>query len=410
MQTKNPIDQSLDDIIAANKLTQKRASDAAHKTDTRVVLGPRATKPGKVVKPQGSNARIAFTKRKEELFTETYAALMAPVKEIFTSQYIPRTGAIKLMAINTKLIAERKAAALSGTRNTAIITTPRIMRDSYVPSYSTRSTGPRRGGDSYRPGLRTRGGSPRDKQRTPRSSRVVRDTRSHGKSSRGSSSEKSFEVAPDGSIKVERPSSPQRGIKTESENRVRAEEEQQLSSATMMDLDDRPLSIKGIAPITDHSSKSEGGPATIEINNLDPETTAEDVKVVCSRFGEIRSCICSNGFSQVTYARKAAAQAAMETLDGKKADNDQILRVTLRKTPVFHSSPVPVAIHTPSPIAGPMKLISKAVEGTINNAGTLYLEQLKAAQHMLKVQQHRMAQLQQEEQRIAALRMQADGF
>jgi len=44
----------------------------------------------------------------------------------------------------------------------------------------------------------------------------------------------------------------------------------------------------------------------------------------------------------------------------------------------------------------------------ITNAGTLYSDQLLAAQHMLKVQQHRMAQLHQEEQRISSLRMQAE--
>ncbi|KAF9201347.1 hypothetical protein BGZ49_008395 [Haplosporangium sp. Z 27] len=176
-----------------------------------------------------------------------------------------------------------------------------------------------------------------------------------------------------------------------------------------MDLDDGPLSIKGVAPEPDLSFKGEGGPVTIEIENLDPGTTAEDVKVVCSRFGEIKSCICSNGFSQVTFARKAAGIAAVDMLNGKKADNNQILRVSMRKTPVLHNTlPSPVPIHAPTPIAGPMKLISKAMEGTIKNAGSLYQEQLQSAQHMLKVQQHRMAQLHMEEQRIAALRMQAN--
>lgn len=31
--------------------------------------------------------------------------------------------------------------------------------------------------------------------------------------------------------------------------------------------------------------------------------------------------MCSNGYAQVTYARKAAGQAAIENLHGKKADN-----------------------------------------------------------------------------------------
>jgi len=40
------------------------------------------------------------------------------------------------------------------------------------------------------------------------------------------------------------------------------------------------------------------------------------------------------------------------------------------------------------------------------NAGTLYSDQLLAAQQMLKVQQHRMAQLAHEEQRISSMRTQ----
>ncbi|KAF9895553.1 hypothetical protein BX616_009411, partial [Lobosporangium transversale] len=88
-----------------------------------------------------------------------------------------------------------------------------------------------------------------------------------------------------------------------------------------MDMEDSNLSIKGSAPNSSVTFRGESGPVTIEIENLDPGTTAEDVKYVCSRFGEIRSCICINGFSQVTYARKAAGIAAIENLHGKKADN-----------------------------------------------------------------------------------------
>jgi len=46
---------------------------------------------------------------------------------------------------------------------------------------------------------------------------------------------------------------------------------------------------------------------------------------------------------------------------------------------------------------------------SINNVGSLYQEQLEAAQHILKVQQHRMAQLRMEEQRIQTLRTQPNG-
>ncbi|KAF9574853.1 hypothetical protein EC968_005093 [Mortierella alpina] len=157
-----------------------------------------------------------------------------------------------------------------------------------------------------------------------------------------------------------------------------------------MDTDEGVLLIRGRAPApaeeVNHSD--DNGPATIEVENLDPETTAEDVKV--------------------TYARRAAAMAAVENLNGKKADKDLILRVRLRKHPIFHDVPVIPSPHMPSPIAGPLKLLTQAVKGTIANAGTIYADQVLAAQQMLKVQQHRMAQLQMEEQRIAALRMQAN--
>ncbi|KAG0006537.1 hypothetical protein BGZ65_006876 [Modicella reniformis] len=112
---------------------------------------------------------------------------------------------------------------------------------------------------------------------------------------------------------------------------------------------------------------------------------------------------------EVTYARKAAGLAAVEHLDGKKADNDQILRVTMRKTPVFHSTPfAPTTTHVPSVLSEPIKMLSRAVKGSINNVGSLYQEQLQVAQHILKVQQHRMAQLRMEEQRIQTLRTQGN--
>ncbi|KAF9097600.1 hypothetical protein BGX27_000940 [Mortierella sp. AM989] len=175
-----------------------------------------------------------------------------------------------------------------------------------------------------------------------------------------------------------------------------------------MEADEGMVSIKGSAPNTNVIFRGESGPVTIEIENLDPGTTADDVKYVCSKFGEIKSCMCTNGFAQVTYARKAAGLAAIENLHGKKADNGKILRVTMRKTAILHEESTNASPHAPSPIAGPMKILTKAVQGTITNAGTLYSDQLLAAQHMLKVQQHRMAQLHREEQRISSLRMQTE--
>ncbi|KAF9951795.1 hypothetical protein BGZ72_006753 [Mortierella alpina] len=178
-----------------------------------------------------------------------------------------------------------------------------------------------------------------------------------------------------------------------------------------MDMDmeqpDEMISIKGSAPGSSVAFRGESGPVTVEIENLDPGTTSEDVKYVCSRFGEILSCVCSHGFSQVTYARKVAGQAAVDNLHGKKADNGKVLRVTMLKNPIMHQDFNTPAAHVPTPIAGPMKILTKAVHGTITNAGTIYSDHLLAAQTMLKVQQHRMAQLHQEEERIKSLRLQA---
>ena len=47
-----------------------------------------------------------------------------------------------------------------------------------------------------------------------------------------------------------------------------------------MDLEEGPIVIKGIAPAeVEVSIRGESGPVTIEIENLDPGTTTEDVKV-----------------------------------------------------------------------------------------------------------------------------------
>ncbi|KAF9964427.1 hypothetical protein BGZ70_006476 [Mortierella alpina] len=195
------------------------------------------------------------------------------------------------------------------------------------------------------------------------------------------------------------------------EGRLQAPIPVAMDMAMDMDMDmeqpDEMISIKGSAPGSSVAFRGESGPVTIEIENLDPGTTSEDVKYVCSRFGEILSCVCSHGFSQVTYARKVAGQAAVDNLHGKKADNGKVLRVTMLKNPIMHQDFNTPAAHVPTPIAGPMKLLTKAVHGTITNAGTIYSDHLLAAQTMLKVQQHRMAQLHQEEERIKSLRLQA---
>ncbi|KAF9180602.1 hypothetical protein BGZ51_006082 [Haplosporangium sp. Z 767] len=180
--------------------------------------------------------------------------------------------------------------------------------------------------------------------------------------------------------------------------------EEPSKSPDAMDTDD-VIVIKGMAPLgADLAIKGESGPATIEIHNLDPGTSAEDVKVVCSRFGEIRSCICSNGVAQVTYVRKPAGAAAVENLDGKKADNDQILKVIMLRHPVFHT--IPNISHQPTFVPGPLNLLVKAVQGTISNPGTAYSIQVQAARRILELQQNRVNQLRDKAQSVEALQMQ----
>ncbi|KAG9322573.1 hypothetical protein KVV02_001366 [Mortierella alpina] len=333
------IDKSLDEIIKLNKGQREKI--------VKPLITPKINKPGRITK----SSSFFFPQRKREaaVFTESYKALHGPIKEIFTSGYIPLTGPITLCAVNTELIQARRAG------------NPTSAEATFIDHNLAHKEG--------------------------NTSRKVSVSRPNNHD------------APDLHHIKREPSPEQTSIL-----------EQELQVSTAMDTDESVLMFRGRAPAPggEVDQSDDNGPTTIEMENLDPETTAEDVKVVCSRFGEIRSCVCSNGYSQVTYARRAAATAAVENLNGKKADKDLVLRVRLRKHPIFHDVPVIPSPHMPGPIAGPLKLLTQAVKGTIANAGTIYADQVLAAQQMLKVQQHRMAHLQMEEQRIAALRMQAN--
>ncbi|KAF8953804.1 hypothetical protein BGZ52_002469 [Haplosporangium bisporale] len=301
--------------------------------------------------------------KEDAVFTQTFRTMTAPIKEIFTSRYIPNVGPIKLVAINKnpvkRDICSPKPIHIVVKKEST--PTPRLGQgrsvyrpaDSYRPSsdssHASRSNTPRNGSkhgsDSYHI----------DTEISHNSRQNQRGRRRLSYSSRAPS---------EPAIKIEREKTP----------------------ALNMSMDvDVPLALPGLPVI--EPPKLEIEPATIEIENLDPGTTAEDVKVVCSRFGEIKSCICTNGVSQVTYARKAAAIAAMQNLNGKTADN--------------------APVHVPSPIAEPLRMVGKTVQGSINQAGALYADQLIAAQQMLKMQQHRMAQLQLEEQKLAQMRSQS---
>ncbi|KAG0023244.1 hypothetical protein BGZ82_010799 [Podila clonocystis] len=232
------IDQSLDDIIKAQKGTNK----AKAKTNLGSKKGP-AVRTKTIQKNNRTRVAVAAlpnlqyakqVRKEDALFTETFRTMTAPIKEIFTSRYIPNVGPIKLVAINQNPVKR------------------------------------------------------------------------------------------DPAVKIEREKTP--------------------SLNMSMDVD-VPRILPGLSAI--EPPKLEIEPATIEIENLDPGTTAEDVKVVCSRFGEIKSCMCTNGFSQVTYARKAAAIAAMQNLNGKTADN------------------AVAPVHVPSAIAEPLKMVGKTVQGSI---------------------------------------------
>ncbi|KAF9581908.1 hypothetical protein BGW38_000906 [Lunasporangiospora selenospora] len=174
------------------------------------------------------------------------------------------------------------------------------------------------------------------------------------------------------------------------------------------------IAIKGSAPVQETPNMHDNDLATIQIENLDPGTTSEDVKYVCNRFGEIRSCICMGGYAEVTYARRAAGQAAVDKLNGKVADNannmaatlEHVLRVKLRKTPILHNTLTTSASQMPRPLSDTMKHVIREVQGTIVKQGSVYNGHLAAAQELLKVQEQRMAELHQRELAIAELRAQ----
>ncbi|KAF9583737.1 hypothetical protein BGW38_008703 [Lunasporangiospora selenospora] len=491
----------LDDIIKKQrqgKKNQKKPNKAgATKTRTipkksgGVVKGKAPVKTEKFArssKPNAPYAKPINVKKEQALFTESYKAAKAPVKEIFTAGYIPKASTnLKLFTTNYKKEVQRKEALKDAvgpltTKSLRLVTVQQVKKDAAPQplSVNQRRADPRgeriptepramrkeaeqrqqpqqprqprqqnppsqqsqhqqqqhpqqqqqqqqqqpqqqshqqrssnaRGGDFYRPTGNSSGRSD-DRGNDRRGSESHSNARGgsgdhgarHGSTNNNTSTNNynsghtnhASSITSSNSRRVQ---SPERNVRQETrvlsqQTNNRAPEKD--SSSMDVDMEDTSISIRGSAPGSNVSFKGESGPVTIEIENLDPETTAEDVKYVCSRFGEIKSCICSHGFSQVTYARKAAGLAAIENLHGKKADNGKILRVTMRKNAVIHDT---VQRSVPSSIAGPMKILTKAVQGTIANPGTLYSDHIVAAENILKAQQHRMAQLQQEEQRL----------
>ncbi|KAF9156496.1 hypothetical protein BG015_004708 [Linnemannia schmuckeri] len=434
------MDQSLDDIIKLNKLESKKI------TQKPTLKAPKLTA---LTKPKSPYGRPVH--KEAPLFTETYKAWNAPVTAIFTSAYVPKAEPIKLVVYNDRVSKSKKDDFGASTSTTyepgtksgiRLSTTQRTRGDSYRPLTSA-AGGKSSQGDFYRPqssGSRRHETSKRKNSRDE--SRSSSSSASHGNwgdRRKGSGARDSVPVSGMGIDEVRKhygKKSQNNGCSTtttSSSNNCNGKGKDNLGNTRRrsrsaadnstllppktesvsddnMDIveikqeeEEQIISIKGAAPV---EVDTENGPVTIEIDNLDRGTTAEDVKVVCSRFGEIKSCVCSNGFSQVTYARRAAGIAAVETLNGKKADNNLILRVTMLKAPIFHNVTSIPSPHVPSSIAGPMKLLTRAVQGTITNAGSIYSNQLMMAQQVLKMQQHRVAQLHLEEQEMTLRRIQ----
>ncbi|KAG0338310.1 hypothetical protein BG004_007271 [Podila humilis] len=385
------IDRSLEDIIQTKK--RPNAPKKHRESNPRKMSSNISTKKGhagiktraiqKNRTPAGSASR--HIRKENALFTETFKKMTAPVKEIFTSRYVPDVGPIKMVAINRHPTMEERSnprpIQLDVKKESAPGTPPRNVGRSGNGAGSGRSV--YRPADSYRPSQ----GSRRDDRSTA--------SRSSGSRQGGYSyrSDDDSRYTSNQNRRGER--RPSHASHNSSEPSHKTERGPAAAVSTGMDVD-----IPLARPATIEPINVEDGPATIEIENLDPGTTAEDVQVVCSRFGEIKSCRCTNGFAQVTYARKPAALAAMQTLHGKTADNEQVLRVTMRKTPIFHDLAPVVPLHVPSPISEPLKMVGKTIQGSINQAGELYNDQLLAAQQMLKMSQDRMAQLHMEEQRL----------
>ncbi|KAF9900368.1 hypothetical protein EC991_007442 [Linnemannia zychae] len=423
------LDQSLDDIIKLDKLQSKKIT--THKPTLK------ARKLTALPKPKSPYVRPVH--KQAPLFTETYKAWNAPITAIFTSTYVPKTNPVKLVVYNDRALKAKKNNVASdaststyapGTSGIRLSTTQRPRGDSYRPSSSAggaRSSPSQ--GDFYRPepsGFRRNGKG--DQRRDASRSSVGQGLREDGRTtstgpvsgmgidevrkyynnkSQASGSTNNFNNKANSKGKDNHGNTRQGSRSADNGELVAPMAESIDHEMAMPEIkqeeQEQSISIKGAAPV---EVDNMNGAVTIEIENLDPGTTAEDVKVVCSRFGEIKSCVCSNGYSQVTYARRAAGVAAVETLNGKKADNNQILRVNMLKSPIFHNVAAIPSPHVPSSIAGPMKILTRAVQGTITNAGSIYSNQLMLAQQVLKMQQHRVAQLHLEAQEMSLRRIQ----
>ncbi|KAF9085075.1 hypothetical protein BGX29_006484 [Mortierella sp. GBA35] len=484
------IDQSLDDLIKHQREQKKKMKGKpTQPKDTKIPkktaggVKPRAAirteRAIRAAKPNSPYAAPTKVKKETALFTASFKAAKAPIKEIFTAGYIPKPATnLKLVAVNRKAglttgkrqQQQQQQHATSGpltSKPMKLVTTQQIKREGLtsasaaansnkrdewiptgpkIPELPTQSSGNRGGANPSRlnptpastgrqvdrnstlqhPGdtragnahLETRSGNlsgritnPNNINSNVASQHSTTNNKSNINNAKPINSTSSNSINNNANIAKKQGTSPK--APELFSNRLTGTAIGDSASLAMdvdMEVDDSNsmISIKGSAPGQTVAFRGESGPVTIEIENLDPGTTTDDVKYVCSRFGEIRSCACANGFAQVTYARKAAGLAAIENLHGKKADNNKILRVTMRSEAIIHEEAPSSVSRVPSSIAGPMKLLQKAVHGTLRNSGNLYSDNILAAERVLREQQQRMAQLQEEEQRMALLRMQTN--
>ncbi|KAI8058151.1 hypothetical protein BDF22DRAFT_664179, partial [Syncephalis plumigaleata] len=108
------------------------------------------------------------------------------------------------------------------------------------------------------------------------------------------------------------------------------------------------------APKQSISILGEAGPAYVQVENLHPGATPDDIKTVFSRFGQVKDCVAfydqhgrSTGRAEICYAMKAHALNAIKALNNAEADG-YILRVqllppktgTLRANPTQHNAPI----------------------------------------------------------------------
>ncbi|OAQ22874.1 hypothetical protein K457DRAFT_143155 [Linnemannia elongata AG-77] len=488
----NQIDQSLDDLIKKQREQKKKMKgNTTRAKDTKIpkkqaggVKSRAAIRTDRAIRAAKPNSPYAAPKVKKEtaLFTASFKAAKAPIKEIFTAGYIPKPATnLKLITVNRKVGIttgkkqehQQQPAGPLTTKSMRMVTTQQIKREGLTSATAAAKakaaaaatastnrrderipTGPRipetsahtsgnRGVDVHRGPGHPSGGRQVDRHPTHQHSGDQRggnyshqETRSGNLNSRisiptnnnnknninnpinlTSHSNNHNSLANNNNFNSNNANNVRRqeahprvaepAVRQDNRSAGRAATSSSMSMDVDMEVDNNPIAIKGSAPGQQSVAfRGESGPVTIEIANLDPGTTTDDVKYVCSRFGEIRSCDCSHGFAQVTYARKAAGIAAIENLNGKKADNNQILRVTMRAEAIIHEETPSNISRMPSSIAGPMKLLTNAVHGTLRNRGTLYSDNILAAERVLREQQQRMAQLHDEEQRMAMLRMQ----